>query len=106
MANVVIGARGEAQLRVNLDAVGWSLREDQIAFPDAVSRRWTPAYPYRHQTVSSQPLADALVTRATTSAGSRSVAGRGKQRCATGHNDQRATDVARRVQGRDTCPTR
>jgi hypothetical protein len=84
VANVVMGARGEAQLRVNLDAVGWSLREDQIAFPDAVSRRWTPAYPYRLQTVStSQPQADALVTRATTSAGSRSVAGRGKQRCAT-----------------------
>jgi aryl-alcohol dehydrogenase-like predicted oxidoreductase len=48
VANVVIGARDEAQLRANLGAVGWSLDEDQIARLDAVSRR-TPVYPYWHQ---------------------------------------------------------
>jgi aryl-alcohol dehydrogenase-like predicted oxidoreductase len=48
VANVVIGARDEAQLRVNLGAVGWSLSEDQIARLDKASRR-PPAYPYWHQ---------------------------------------------------------
>lgn len=48
VANVVIGARDEAQLKANLGAVGWSLSEDQIARLDAASRR-TPAYPYWHQ---------------------------------------------------------
>jgi aryl-alcohol dehydrogenase-like predicted oxidoreductase len=49
VANVVFGARDEAQLRANLGAVGWSLSEDQVARLDAASRR-TPAYPYWHQT--------------------------------------------------------
>jgi aryl-alcohol dehydrogenase-like predicted oxidoreductase len=48
VANVVIGARNEAQLRANLGAVGWSLSEDQIARLDQASRR-PPAYPYWHQ---------------------------------------------------------
>jgi len=48
VANVVIGARDEAQLRANLGAVGWSLTSDQIARLDKASRR-TPAYPYWHQ---------------------------------------------------------
>jgi aryl-alcohol dehydrogenase-like predicted oxidoreductase len=48
VANVVIGARDEAQLRANLGAVGWSLTSDQIARLDQASRR-PPAYPYWHQ---------------------------------------------------------
>jgi aryl-alcohol dehydrogenase-like predicted oxidoreductase len=48
VANVVVGARDEAQLRANLGAVGWSLTEDQIARLDTASRR-PPAYPYWHQ---------------------------------------------------------
>jgi len=48
VANVVVGARDEAQLRANLGAVGWTLSPDQIARLDAASRR-TPAYPYWHQ---------------------------------------------------------
>jgi aryl-alcohol dehydrogenase-like predicted oxidoreductase len=48
VANVVIGARDEAQLRANLGAIGWSLTADQIARLDKVSRR-PPAYPYWHQ---------------------------------------------------------
>jgi aryl-alcohol dehydrogenase-like predicted oxidoreductase len=48
VANVVIGARDEAQLLANLGAVGWNLTEEQIARLDQASRR-TPAYPYWHQ---------------------------------------------------------
>ncbi len=48
VANVVIGARDEAQLTANLGAVGWSLTAEQIARLDTASRR-TPAYPYWHQ---------------------------------------------------------
>ncbi|THD59133.1 aldo/keto reductase [Phenylobacterium sp.] len=49
VANVVVGARNEAQLKANLGAVGWTLTPDQVARLDAASRR-TPAYPYWHQT--------------------------------------------------------
>lgn len=48
VANIVVGARNESQLRTNLDAVGWTLSENQIARLDAASRR-PPAYPYWHQ---------------------------------------------------------
>jgi aryl-alcohol dehydrogenase-like predicted oxidoreductase len=48
VANLVIGARNEEQLRANLGAVGWSLSAEQVARLDAASRR-TPAYPYWHQ---------------------------------------------------------
>ena len=48
VANVVVGARDEAQLKANLGAVGWSLSAEQIAKLDAASRR-PPAYPYWHQ---------------------------------------------------------
>jgi aryl-alcohol dehydrogenase-like predicted oxidoreductase len=48
VANVVVGARDEAQLVANLGAVGWSLTGDQIARLDQASRR-PPAYPYWHQ---------------------------------------------------------
>ena len=48
VANVIIGARSEAQLRENLGAVGWALTPAQIAALDAASAL-TPAYPYWHQ---------------------------------------------------------
>ena len=48
VANLVIGARNEEQLRQNLAAVGWSLSPEQVAKLDAASQR-TPIYPYWHQ---------------------------------------------------------
>ena len=48
VANVIIGARNEEQLRQNLGAVGWNLTPEQVARLDAASA--TPlAYPYWHQ---------------------------------------------------------
>jgi aryl-alcohol dehydrogenase-like predicted oxidoreductase len=48
VANVIVGARNEEQLRQNLGAIGWNLTPDQIARLDAASDV-TPAYPYWHQ---------------------------------------------------------
>ncbi len=48
VANLVIGARNEEQLRQNLGALGWKLTAEQIAKLDAASQR-TPIYPYWHQ---------------------------------------------------------
>jgi aryl-alcohol dehydrogenase-like predicted oxidoreductase len=49
VANVIIGARNEQQLKDNLGAIGWSLSAEQIAKLDEASA--TPlAYPYWHQT--------------------------------------------------------
>lgn len=48
VANVIVGARDEAQLRQNLGAVGWSLTPEQVARLDAASARPLP-YPYWHQ---------------------------------------------------------
>lgn len=48
VANIVIGARNEEQLRQNLGAVGWALSAEQVTRLEDVSRR-TPAYPYWHQ---------------------------------------------------------
>ncbi|MCB0041856.1 MAG: aldo/keto reductase, partial [Caldilinea sp.] len=48
VANVIIGARNEAQLRDNLGAIGWSLTSSQIARLDAASEVTLP-YPYWHQ---------------------------------------------------------
>lgn len=48
VANIVVGARNEEQLKGNLGAVGWTLSDEQIARLDAASRR-PPAYPYWHQ---------------------------------------------------------
>ncbi len=48
VANVIIGARDEPQLRLNLGAAGWSLTAEQIAKLDAASEV-TPIYPYWHQ---------------------------------------------------------
>jgi aryl-alcohol dehydrogenase-like predicted oxidoreductase len=48
VANVVVGARNEAQLAENLGALSFELTEEQIQRLDAASRR-TPPYPYWHQ---------------------------------------------------------
>ncbi len=48
VANIVIGARNEEQLKQNLGAVGWSLTAEQVAALDAASHE-TPIYPYWHQ---------------------------------------------------------
>jgi aryl-alcohol dehydrogenase-like predicted oxidoreductase len=48
VANVIMGARTEEQLRQNLGAVGWNLTPEQIARLDAASDP-VPAYPYWHQ---------------------------------------------------------
>lgn len=57
VANVILGARTEEQLRQNLGAVGWNLSRDQVARLDAASEV-TPAYPYWHQRqfVARNPL--------------------------------------------------
>lgn len=48
VANVIIGARNETQLKDNLGAIGWTLSQDQISRLDEVSKRLLP-YPYWHQ---------------------------------------------------------
>jgi aryl-alcohol dehydrogenase-like predicted oxidoreductase len=48
VANVIVGARNEEQLRQNLGAVGWNLTAEQVATLDAASNV-TLAYPYWHQ---------------------------------------------------------
>lgn len=48
VANVIVGARDEEQLRQNLGAVGWNLTPEQVARLDAASDR-VPVYPYWHQ---------------------------------------------------------
>src|SRR5215469_4010812 len=48
VANIIIGARNEEQLRQNLAAVGWNLTADQVKRLDAASEV-LPAYPYWHQ---------------------------------------------------------
>ncbi|HEX5745503.1 MAG TPA: aldo/keto reductase [Archangium sp.] len=48
VANVIIGARNEEQLRQNLGAIGWSLTPEQVAKLDAASAT-PPVYPYWHQ---------------------------------------------------------
>lgn len=48
VANIIVGARDEEQLRQNLDCIGWNLTPQQIAKLDAASLR-TKTYPYWHQ---------------------------------------------------------
>ena len=48
VANLVIGARNEEQLKHNLGAVGWHLSTDQLKKLDAASAV-DPIYPYWHQ---------------------------------------------------------
>ncbi len=48
VANIIIGARNEKQLKDNLGAVGWNLTIDQVDKLDAASVT-TKTYPYWHQ---------------------------------------------------------
>ncbi|MDB5031113.1 aldo/keto reductase [Mucilaginibacter sp.] len=48
IANIIIGARNEEQLKQNLAAVGWNLTVEQIKKLDAASEI-APIYPYWHQ---------------------------------------------------------
>lgn len=48
IANIVIGARNEEQLKQNLEAVGWNLSTDQVKKLDEASNSY-PIYPYWHQ---------------------------------------------------------
>lgn len=48
VANVIIGARNEEQLRQNLGAVGWNLSTEQVARLEVASAR-PKTYPYWHQ---------------------------------------------------------
>jgi aryl-alcohol dehydrogenase-like predicted oxidoreductase len=48
VANIIIGARNEEQLKQNLGAVGWNLTIEQVKRLDQVSEVF-PAYPYWHQ---------------------------------------------------------
>ena len=48
VANVIVGARDEAQLTENLGAVGWALDAQQVAKLDDASKT-TKIYPYWHQ---------------------------------------------------------
>jgi aryl-alcohol dehydrogenase-like predicted oxidoreductase len=48
VANVIIGARTEEQLRQNLGAIGWSLTPEQMKKLDLASAKPAP-YPYWHQ---------------------------------------------------------
>ncbi len=48
VANVIMGARDEEQLRQNLGSVGWNLTAEQVAKLDAASNPEVP-YPYWHQ---------------------------------------------------------
>lgn len=60
IANIVVGARNEEQLKQNLGAVGWNLSKEQVAKLDDASRR-LPAYPYWHQmgfdSINPKPVA-------------------------------------------------
>ena len=59
VANIIIGARNEEQLRQNLGAVGWNLSTGQLEHLNAASDR-VPIYPYWHQRqfVERNPLAN------------------------------------------------
>lgn len=48
VANVIIGARNEDQLKDNLGAVGWNLSQEHMKRLDRASQRALP-YPYWHQ---------------------------------------------------------
>jgi aryl-alcohol dehydrogenase-like predicted oxidoreductase len=48
VANIIIGARNEEQLKQNLGATGWKLTMEQIKKLDKASET-LPAYPYWHQ---------------------------------------------------------
>jgi aryl-alcohol dehydrogenase-like predicted oxidoreductase len=59
VSSLVIGARNEAQLKQNLEAVGWNLSVEQVKRLDAASDT-PPVYPYWHQrgNLTLNPLPD------------------------------------------------
>jgi aryl-alcohol dehydrogenase-like predicted oxidoreductase len=59
VANIIIGARNEEQLKQNLGAVGWNLTTDQVRKLDKASEIPT-IYPYWHQRQNTKlnPLPD------------------------------------------------
>ena len=59
VANIIIGARNEEQLKQNLGAVGWNLTTEQVKRLDAASEVPT-IYPYWHQrqNLSLNPIPD------------------------------------------------
>jgi len=59
IANVIIGARNEEQLRDNLGAIGWKLTKNHIFKLDEVSKRPLP-YPYWHQRGFEERIPDPL----------------------------------------------
>ncbi len=48
VANIVAGARDEAQMKQNLGALGWNLGTEDVAYLDKASQQ-APVYPYWHQ---------------------------------------------------------
>ena len=48
IANVIVGARNEEQLKANLGAIGWTLTPAQMKVLDDASKT-TLIYPYWHQ---------------------------------------------------------
>ena len=48
VANIVVGARDEAQMKQNLGALGWNLSKEDVAYLDKASYQ-KPIYPYWHQ---------------------------------------------------------
>ena len=65
VANIVVGARNEKQLRENLGAVGWTLAVEHIKILDDASHR-PPAYPYWHQMGFDEPQSQTHALVATT----------------------------------------
>ncbi len=53
VANVVVGARNEEQLRQNLGTLGWDLTQEQMTKLDKASAK-RPVYPYWHQMQSDE----------------------------------------------------
>jgi aryl-alcohol dehydrogenase-like predicted oxidoreductase len=64
VANVILGARTEEQLKDNLGSVGWNLTKEQVAKLDAASDV-PPVYPYWHQKqfVERNPWPVPMVTK-------------------------------------------
>jgi hypothetical protein len=84
VANIVIGARNEEQLRQNLEAVGWNLTPEQVAKLDQASDR-APIYPYWHQRqFIEEPFAGSFAGRGFEEVNAGCVAGRDEESVRTG----------------------
>ena len=57
VANIVVGARNEEQLRQNLGAIGWKLTDEDVLRLDQASQPTVP-YPYWHQKGFRQLVSD------------------------------------------------